>query len=84
MIQIQMPENIKMMIGDKPYKVDDIGMSGNQVLIFDDMVLKIEEYKEYLKEYVRMMRWLEGKLPIPQILAYEEVDGKSYLLMSRI
>ena len=84
MLQLQIPENIKAMIAGRSYKVDDIGMSGNQVLIFDDMVLKIEEYKEYLKEYVRMMRWLEGKLPIPQILAYEESDGKSYLLMSKI
>ena len=38
-----MPSKIKSLIDNKLYTVDDIGMSGNQVLIFEDMVLKIEE-----------------------------------------
>ena len=36
------PSEIKLLIDNKPFIVDDIGMSGNQVLIFEDMVLKIE------------------------------------------
>ena len=43
MKQLHVPPKIKSLIGDKPFAVDDIGMSGNQVLIFEDMVLKIEE-----------------------------------------
>ena len=33
----------KSLIDKKSFVVDDIGMSGNQVLIFEDMVLKIED-----------------------------------------
>lgn len=42
MEQLQVPLKIKSLIDKKPFVVDNIGMSGNQVLIFEDMVLKIE------------------------------------------
>ena len=43
MSQFVFPSKIKLLITDKQYTVDEIGMSGNQVLIFEDMVLKIED-----------------------------------------
>ena len=39
MNQIYMPSKIKSLVDKKPFVMDDIGMSGNQVLIFEDMVL---------------------------------------------
>ena len=42
MNQLQVPSKIRNLIETKPYRIDEIGMSGNQVLIFEDMVLKIE------------------------------------------
>ena len=75
---------IKGLIANKPYTVDGIGMSGNQVLIFEDMVLKIEEKSEAVERQVQMMQWLEGKIPVPKVIAYEVEDDKSYLLMSKI
>ena len=84
MKQLHVPSKIKSLIGDKPFTVDDIGMSGNQVLIFEDMVLKIEESSASVQKQVEMMQWLEDKLPVPKVLAYEEANGKSYLLMSKI
>lgn len=84
MNQLYVPVNIKKLIEGKSYTVDDIGMSGNQVLIFEDMVLKIEERSESVSEQVQIMQWLEGKIPVPQVISYEEWEGKSYLLMSRI
>ena len=74
---------IKGLIANKPYTVDEIGMSGNQVLIFEDMVLKIEEKSETVDRQVQMMQWLEGKIPVPKVIAYEVEEEKSYLLMSR-
>ena len=59
-------------------------MSGNQVLIFDDIVLKIEDSSLTMAEQVRLMQWLEGKIAVPQVIAYEEENGKSYLLMSKM
>ncbi|MBO5825866.1 MAG: hypothetical protein J6R03_04505, partial [Treponema sp.] len=59
------PEQIKQIIKDKPYTQDNIGMTDSQVLIFDDMVLKIEkrsEWKEKFSGYktqdvVNVMNW---------------------------
>lgn len=84
MAKIQFPSKIKMHIADKPYTIDDIGMSGNQVLIFEDMVLKIEERSESIDQQIEIMQWLEGKLPVPKMIAFEVENEKSYLLMSRI
>ena len=80
----ELPNAIKAWIENKPFVEDDIGMSGNQVLIFDDVVLKIENHSERMEKQVQIMRWLEGKIPVPKVIEYEELNGKSYLLMSRI
>jgi len=84
MIQLHVPLKIKALITNKSFSVDDIGMSGNQVLIFDDMVLKIEDNSASVERQVQMMQWLEGKVPIPRVLAYEVENEKSYLLMSKM
>ena len=82
--ELYVPSKIKAMIAGKSYELDDIGMSGNQVLIFEDMVLKIEESSATMEEQVKLMNWLEGKLFAPKVLAYEVEDEKSYLLMSKM
>ena len=84
MNQLQVPEKIRVLINEKTYIVDDIGMSGNQVLIFDDMVLKIEDNPTAVRKQVELMKWLEDKILVPKVIAYEEENGKSYLLMTRI
>ncbi|MBQ8625785.1 MAG: aminoglycoside 3'-phosphotransferase [Agathobacter sp.] len=81
---LNLPENIKKYIQDKPFTIDNIGTSGNLVLLFKDMVLKIENEFVSAEEQVKMMRWLEGKLPVPKVLAFEETNEKAYLLMTRI
>lgn len=84
MNRLHVPSKIKSLIADKPFTVDDVGMSGNQVLIFEDMVLKIEDDSIFMQKQVEMMQWLEGKVPVPQVLAFEVENEKSYLLMSRM
>ena len=42
MNQIQLPSKIKKWLENKAYTIDDIGMSGNLVLVFDDMYLTDE------------------------------------------
>ena len=70
MNQLQVPSKIKTIIGTKAYKVDGIGMSGNQVLIFEDMVLKIEDSSEAIRKQVEVMKWLEGKISAPKVLVH--------------
>lgn len=83
-MQMYVPSRIRDLIDSKPYTVDDIGMSGNQVLIFEDIVLKIEEWTESVERQVQMMQWLEGQVPVPKVIAYEVENEKSYLLMSKV
>ena len=82
--ELVLPNNIKNIISGKEYTSNNVGMSKAKVLVFDDYVLKIENKSDKNNETVRMMRWLEGKLPIPKVICYEEDSLYQYLLMSRI
>ena len=79
-----LPEAIRQLIEGKPYETDDMGRSGSQVRIYDDAVLKIEKEQPKLAQMVEIMRWLDGKLPAPKVLATEVKDGYRYLLMSKV
>ena len=81
---MKLPFQIEEKIVGKSYTLDTLGMSGSVILIFDDMVLKIEECSEETDRQVNIMRWLDGKVPVPKILSYVEEDGKSYLLMTKM
>lgn len=85
----KLPSSIQKLIFSKPYTVDSFGKSGSGVYVFDDFVLKIvdahdKQFREHNDVSVQVMRWLEGKLPIPKVLCYEADDDFQYLLMSRI
>lgn len=81
---MNVPIKIQTLIENKPFIIDEIGMSGNQVLIFEDMVLKIETNSESAEKQIKMMQWLQNRVPVPKILAHEVKNDKSYLLMSKM
>lgn len=81
---LEIPQTIKQKIGSRPYHCDSVGMSDSQVLMFDDRVLKIETTREEADNEYRMMNWLAGKLPVPEVLAFAKENGRNYLLMSRV
>ncbi len=78
------PEPISSYLKEKTGTSDNVGLSGGTVMLYDDMVLKIEPYTEQTASAIRMMQWMSAKLPVPEILCHEVQDGRSYLLMSRI
>lgn len=79
------PSEIQKIIGERPYTLDDVGMSGSQVLCFDDMVLKIGRHTDAHEREVSMLTWMSSKnLPVPAVLHAEVTDGTRYLLMSRV
>lgn len=80
----ELPDFIKKMISGKPYSVDKIGMSGSKVILFEDVVLKIEKYNKNTCDTVKVMKWLDGKVPVPKVICYERENDNSYLLMSKI
>ena len=81
---MNIPSKIKKLIGDKPFKIDTVGMSNSQVICFDDLVLKIENQNEESDLEAQIMNWLSDKLPVPKVLCLEKENGINYLLMSKI
>ena len=85
----KLPDSVKKLVEGKHFTVDDVGKSGSQIFIFGDSVLKIVPYDEKNDVGIKTMRWLEGKLPVPKILAYEADEDsadvrKHYILMSKV
>ena len=84
-----LPSPIQTLISGKSYETDSMGKSGAGVFVFEDFVLKILDAhdKQICKQNdlsVQVMRWLQGKLPVPKVICYESDDDFQYLLMSRI
>lgn len=81
--KMRIPDVIKKYVGKESYIIDRTGMSRSGVLLFADMVLKIQDSTAEAENECLAMRWLEGRLSVPRVLAHERMDGKSYLLMSK-
>lgn len=65
-----LPQAIKDMIQDREFVPENIGKSGSAVLMFSDKVLKIQPESAETKSEYAILKWLEGKLPVPLILHY--------------
>ena len=81
---MQFPDRIAGFVAGKTYTENLTGMSGSRVLMYDEYVLKIEKTRHEDLETIAVMRWLEGRIPVPVIAVYAEEDGFSYTLMSRV
>ena len=79
-----LPPSLLAAVRGLPCTVDGVGKSGSQVFLFPGLVLKISPRSPLTDGMVRVMRWLEGKLPVPRIIGYETDEEKDYLLMTRI
>ena len=79
-----LPESIRQHLPDDAYQLDHLGCSEATVLQFSDRVLKIQRDCNVSANEYHMMQWLQGKLPVPKIIAADHVDGVRYLLMSRM
>lgn len=84
MENIWLPRNIELAVKDLPYRRDKVGMSGSEILIFDDMVLKIQERSAETDNEFKVIKWLNGRLPVPEIIEYGEAEGKVYCLMTKM
>lgn len=80
----QIPASIAAVLGSRTWQTDGLGKSGAQVLLFDDYVLKIRPEDAWDTADVKILRWLDGKAPAPQVAAHEVQDGRDWLLMTRI
>lgn len=78
------PQSVAALVGDAPFTTDRIGKSGAAVLCYPEAVLKIMPPDEGFADHIAMLNWLDGRLPVPKVLAAATEGGMQYLLMSRI
>ena len=78
-----LPEVIKKAVGTEKYTVDKIGESGSEIRIYDNYVLKIQSQSPETDNEVQIVRWLNRRLPVPSIPAYEIQNGLAYTLMTK-
>ena len=82
------PLSVRTLWGNRPCLSDTVGMSDSAVLLAEDMVLKIEALSPESENEYRILDWLQGRLPVPELYARETADTESgvlqYLLMGRI
>ena len=84
MKNIPLPAELEKLLGSKSYTLDQTGLSGSEVLLFEDVVLKINSSPAEMKKEAWLLSWLEGKLPVPKLLYFGEENALGYMLMSRI
>lgn len=80
----ELPDRIREIVGNLPYELDGIGRTDSQVRIYEEFVLKIERENQSLADMVKVMEWLDGRLPAPKVLCSEVKNGYRYLLMSKV
>ena len=80
----KIPECISNIINGLEWNKDSIGKSNSTVVLFEEMVLKIERVSRSSEHELELLGWLEGKLPVPKIIAAERQNGYSFLLMSKM
>lgn len=83
-IKFKIPQKIQNIISNEKYHINSIGLSDSTVLCFEKYVLKIERECETSDNEHAMLKWLQGRLPVPKIIASEKEEGINYLLMSRL
>jgi aminoglycoside phosphotransferase len=81
---ILIPESIKILTQEQKYDVDETGMSGATLFLYETMVLKIQEISLFSRIEIQALEWLSGKVHVPRVISYSEDDNMSYLLMSRL
>ena len=81
---VRMPGTIAAVLGDASGQTDATGKSGAGVFLYDDYVLKVRPAGGWDTVDTQILRWMAGKLPVPEVAAHEIQDGLDWLLMTRI
>ena len=78
------PAVIQALLPQHPGEENRIGLSGAQVVMYEDCVLKVQPDTGNAANEGIMLRFLKGRLPVPEVLAEAVQGGMRYLLMTRL
>ena len=84
MDELKVPEAIRTLLQGHRLRANTIGRSGARVLMDGELVLKVQPSSPDAERETALLGWLDGKLPVPRLLAVCAEGGLSYTLMSRI
>ncbi len=79
-----LPPAVADRIRGEAYTENTVGLSAARVLIFGNKVLKIQPHRPWADREADILRWLDGRLPAPRLLAYETEADVSFCLMTRV
>lgn len=82
--QMRQPSEIAKRTAGLDFTLDRTGLSGSTVAVYGDMVLKCEPVSAESEDQDAMLRWLEGKVPVPRIFCTLVQNGFRWTLMERI
>ena len=63
---------------------DSIGRSEAQVIDYGDRFLKVEADSNVSANEYHMLTWMQGRAPVPRIIAAAQADGKRWMLTNRM
>ncbi len=78
------PAALLPLLENQSGELDLVGRSAANVICMPRQVLKIAPAGDEARREARMLGWLSGKLPVPEVLFWQEYGGQSWLLMSRL
>ena len=81
---MKLPEQLETILNGQPFTEETAGLSAAVVRLYPDSVLKAEPRSQKAADHVRMLQWMHGRLPVPEVLCCENDADMQYLLMSRI
>lgn len=79
-----LPIEIQKRISYQNYTIDNTGESDSNVILFENMALKIEKTSNQSNREYEILRWLDGRLSVPKVIEFVQQSGFNYLLMSRL
>lgn len=80
---MNLPNKIQEIVNTRNHVRDDVGKSGAGVYLYEDMVLKVQRIDPEAENEVSMLKWLRGKIPVPNIIEHICENGYSYILMNK-
>ena len=80
---MKLPASIAFFVGDQSMRAESVGRSGARVWQIGKFYLKVGTTDEVAEEAARL-RWLAGRVPVPNVIAYERVGDDRYLFTQAI